>query len=197
MEQKRVAARKRTTKETDIDMQLNLDGEGLFEGSSGVPFFDHMLTLLAKHGRFDLSLTCRGDLEVDAHHTVEDIGIVLGELLTEALGDKRGIGRYGDIILPMDEALILCAVDLSGRPFLNYDVRLAAEQIGLFDTELAEEFMRAFAMSAKVNLHLVQMAGSNTHHIIEGCFKALARSLRKAVAVEAGSSEIPSSKGML
>ena len=197
MEQKRVAARKRTTKETDIDMQLNLDGEGLFEGSSGVPFFDHMLTLLAKHGRFDLSLTCRGDLEVDAHHTVEDIGIVLGELLTEALGDKRGIGRYGDIILPMDEALILCAVDLSGRPFLNYDVHLAAEQIGLFDTELAEEYMRAFAMSAKVNLHLVQMAGSNTHDIIEGCFKALARSLRKAVAVEAGSSEIPSSKGML
>lgn len=197
MEQKRVAARKRITKETNIDMQLNLDGEGLFEGSSGVPFFDHMLTLLAKHGRFDLNLVCKGDIEVDAHHTVEDIGIVLGELLIEALGDKRGIGRYGDIILPMDEALILCAVDMSGRPFLNYDVQLAAEQIGMFDTELAEEFMRAFAMSAKINLHFMQLAGSNTHHIIEGCFKALARSLRKAVAVEAGNSEIPSSKGML
>jgi imidazoleglycerol-phosphate dehydratase len=197
MEQKRVSSRKRITKETNIDMQLNLDGEGLFEGSSGVPFFDHMLTLLAKHGRFNLNLLCKGDIEVDAHHTVEDIGIVLGELLTEALGDKRGIGRYGDIILPMDEALILCAVDMSGRPFLNYDVQLTAEQIGMFDTELAEEFMRAFAMSAKINLHLMQLAGSNTHHIIEGCFKALARSLRKAVAVEAGSSEIPSSKGML
>jgi imidazoleglycerol-phosphate dehydratase len=197
MEQKRVSSRKRITKETNIDMQLNLDGEGLFEGSSGVPFFDHMLTLLAKHGRFNLNLVCKGDIEVDAHHTVEDIGIVLGELLTEALGDKRGIGRYGDIILPMDEALILCAVDMSGRPFLNYDVQLTAEQIGMFDTELAEEFMRAFAMSAKINLHLMQLAGSNTHHIIEGCFKALARSLRKAVAVEAGSSEIPSSKGML
>ena len=197
MDQTRVAEKKRATKETEIEMKLNLDGTGRFAGTSGVPFFDHMLTLLAKHGGFDLTLSCQGDIEVDAHHTVEDIGIVLGELLTEALGDKRGILRYGDIILPMDEALILCAVDLSGRPYLNYDVHLAAEQIGLFDTELAEEFMRAFAMSAKINLHLMQLAGSNTHHIIEGSFKALARSLRMAVGVTAGSDEIPSSKGVL
>lgn len=197
MQDKRVAQKKRTTKETDIDMRLDLDGKGLFEGTSGVPFFDHMLTLLAKHAHFDLFLNCKGDIEVDAHHTVEDIGIVLGELFVEALQDKRGIARYGDITLPMDEALIICAVDLSGRPYLNYDVHLAAEQIGMFDTELAEEFMRAFAMSAKINLHLVQMAGSNTHHIIEGCFKALARALAKAVMVQAGSTEIPSSKGML
>jgi len=197
MQDKRLAERKRTTKETDIDMRLDLDGSGLFEGASGVPFFDHMLTLLTKHGQFDLSLDCKGDIEVDAHHTVEDIGIVLGELFTMALGEKRGIARYGDIMLPMDEALIVCAVDLSGRPYLNYDVHLVAEQIGMFDTELAEEFMRAFAMSAKINLHLVQMAGSNTHHIIEGCFKALARALKKAVALQAGSTEIPSSKGLL
>ena len=197
MDTLRVAKRKRTTKETDISMELNLDGQGWFEGSSGVPFFDHMLTLFAKHGGFNLSLVCQGDLEVDAHHTVEDIGIVLGELFLEALGDKRGIARYGDMALPMDEALILCAVDLSGRAFLNYDVHLAAEQIGLFDTELVEEFMRAFAMSAKMNLHLKQLAGTNTHHLIEGSFKALARALKKAVTVEAGNLEIPSSKGLL
>ncbi len=195
--QKRVASAKRTTLETNIEMTLCLDGMGQFTGSSGLPFLDHMLALLAKHASFDLVLLCQGDVEVDGHHTTEDIGIVLGELMLEAMGDKRGIARYGDIILPMDETLMLCALDCSGRPYLHMDVPLPAVQIGSFDTELVEEFMRALAMSARITLHLVLLEGKNTHHIIEAAFKALARALRKALWREPGSLDIPSSKGVL
>lgn len=192
----RQAKKIRRTAETDIEMSLCLEGRGNFEGTSGVAFLDHMLTILARHAAFDIGLKAQGDLEVDAHHTVEDIGIVLGELLLEAIGDKKGINRYGDIILPMDEALIMCAVDLSGRPFLHYDLSLPTDRVGDFDTELVREFMMGLAMSAKMNLHLMLIHGENTHHIIEGAFKALARVLYQAVAPGA-LDIIPSSKGVL
>ncbi len=188
----------RKTAETDIALTLNLDGSGKSEIDSGVGFLDHMLTLFARHGRFDLTLKCDGDTWVDDHHSVEDIGIALGQAFTKALGDKRGITRYGFCILPMDEALSLTAVDLSGRAYLGYDLRVPTARVGSFDTELAEEFFFAFARNAACSLHLRKLAGTNSHHIIEGAFKSFARSLRTAVAVEPQfADEIPSTKGVL
>ena len=194
----RSAEIKRTTKETVISLKLELDGSGKSVIDSGVGFMDHMLTLFAKHGRFDLELSCRGDIEVDDHHSVEDIGICLGEAMLKALGDKKGIRRYGDCILPMDEALILSAVDISGRPLLSYDAKIRAKKVGTFDTELAEEFWAAFARAAKLTLHIRQISGRNSHHIIEGQFKSVARSMRQAVSLDPElAGEIPSTKGML
>ena len=188
----------RKTAETDIALSLNLDGTGVSEIDTGVGFLDHMLTLFARHGRFDLSVKCAGDTQVDDHHSVEDIGICLGKAFSEALGDKRGICRYGDITLPMDEALILSAVDISGRAFLVYDLDIPTEKVGNFDTELVEEFFIAFAANAGITLHIRQLAGRNAHHIIEGTFKSVARSLRKAVAIDPDcADEVPSTKGVL
>lgn len=189
---------KRKTAETDISLSLCLDGSGESCINTGVGFLDHMLTLFAKHGHFDLDVTCKGDIEVDDHHSVEDIGICLGMAFAEALGDSRGITRYGDITLPMDEALILAAVDLGGRSHLEYDLEIPSEKVGTFDTELVEEFFIAFVRHAKMNLHILQFRGRNSHHIIEGTFKAVARALAKAVFVqEAYQNEIPSTKGVL
>ena len=188
----------RKTAETDIALTLNLDGTGKSEIASGVGFLDHMLTLFAKHGRFDLTLKCAGDTQVDGHHSVEDIGIALGQAFTQALGEKRGITRYGSCILPMDEALILTAVDLSGRTYLGFDLRIPTPRVGDFDTELVEEFFYAFVRNCPCALHLRKMAGKNSHHIIEGAFKSAARSLRAAVAIEEQfKDEIPSTKGVL
>ena len=188
----------RKTAETDISLTLNLDGSGISEIHSGCGFLDHMLTLFARHGGFDLTLTCKGDTYVDDHHTVEDIGICLGKALTEALGDKRGITRYGDIILPMDETLILSAVDISGRGGCYVDMSIPTEKVGTFDTELVEEFFLAFTRSAGVTLHLRQLDGTNTHHIIECAFKAFGRALRAAVKIDPDfAGEIPSTKGVL
>ena len=189
---------KRTTRETDISLTLNIDGRGDSSINSGCGFLDHMLTLFAKHGRFDIALICKGDTEVDYHHTVEDIGITLGVAFKEALGNKCGICRYGDIILPMDEALILSAVDFSGRSYLGYNLSLPSSKVGDFDTELVEEFWLGFVRNCECTLHINQLSGVNTHHIIEGAFKSVARSLRKAAAVdEKAKNEIPSTKGVL
>ena len=194
----RTFAIERNTKETAIALSLNLDGSGASEIATGCGFLDHMLTLFASHGRFDLKVTCKGDVEVDDHHTVEDIGICLGKGFAEALGDKRGITRYGSCILPMDEALILTAVDCSGRSYLGYELPIPTEKVGTFDTELVEEFLLAFVREAKCTLHVRELAGTNSHHIIEGAFKSLARSLRAAVAIDAAfANEIPSTKGAL
>ena len=194
----RKSALSRTTNETDIALSLELDGKGAFTGTSGSGFFDHMLTLFAAHGAFDLSLSCKGDLFVDAHHTVEDVGIALGTAFREALGEKRGVCRYGDVLLPMDEALVLCAVDLSGRGALFFDAAIPAEKVGDFDTELCEEFFIAFAREAGVTLHIKKLAGKNSHHIIEGIFKAASRALRKAVSLDPGREDVlPSTKGVL
>ena len=194
----RTATIQRTTAETDITLSLNLDGRGESAVQTGVGFLDHMLTLFAKHGRFDLTLSCKGDTEVDAHHTTEDIGIVLGQAFTKALGDKKGIVRYGSMILPMDEALILAAVDLSGRAYLGYDLELLRAKVGDFDTELVEEFFLAFVRNCPCSLHLRQRAGTNTHHIIEGAFKAVARALKAAVKIDPEfADEVPSTKGVL
>ena len=194
----RKANLKRKTAETDISLSLNLDGTGRSEIQSGVGFLDHMLTLFAKHGRFDLNLSCKGDTYVDGHHTVEDIGIVLGQAFAEALGEKKGITRYGSCILPMDEALILSAVDLSGRGYLGYELKIPTEKVGDFDTELVAEFWLAFVRNANLTLHIRMPAGSNSHHIIEGAFKSVARSLREAVAIDpTAADEIPSTKGVL
>ena len=188
----------RKTAETEIILKLDLDGSGKGEIDSGVGFLDHMLTLFAKHGRFDLSVSCKGDTWVDDHHSVEDIGIALGQAFAKALGDKRGIVRYGSCILPMDEALILTAVDLSGRAYLGFDLRVPTPRVGTFDTELVEEFFFAFVRNAGCSLHLRKLAGKNSHHIIEGAFKSAARSLRAAVRIEeAYRDEIPSTKGVL
>lgn len=188
----------RKTAETEIALTLDLDGSGKSEINSGVGFLDHMLTLFARHGRFDLTLTCKGDTWVDDHHSVEDIGIALGQAFARALGDKRGITRYGSCILPMDEALILSAVDLSGRAYLGYDLRIPTPRVGTFDTELTEEFFWAFVRNAQCTLHLRKMAGKNSHHIIEGAFKSASRALRAAVRIEeAYRDEIPSTKGVL
>lgn len=188
----------RKTGETDISLELNLDGEGKSEIDSGCGFLDHMLTLFAKHAGFDLRVTCRGDIEVDYHHTTEDIGIALGKAFHDALGDKRGIVRYGDIVLPMDEALIAAAVDISGRDYAAIDLNIPTPKVGDFDTELCEEFWLAFVREAKLTLHVNQMAGKNSHHIIEGVFKAVARALGKAAAIdESRKNEIPSTKGVL
>jgi len=194
----RTAEIKRKTAETDIRLVLNLDGTGESEIDTGCGFLDHMLILLAKHGRMDLSVVCRGDTQVDDHHTVEDIGIALGQAFKEALGDKRGINRYGSQILPMDEALILTAVDLSGRGYLGYELQIPSQKVGNFDTELVEEFWLGFIRNAECTLHIRQLAGSNSHHIIEGAFKSAGRSLRAAVAIDPDcAGEIPSTKGVL
>ncbi|MBQ2249372.1 MAG: imidazoleglycerol-phosphate dehydratase HisB [Clostridia bacterium] len=188
----------RETAETKIDLTLKLDGTGKSEIASGCGFLDHMLTLFASHGRFDLTLTCKGDTQVDDHHTVEDIGIALGQAFSKALGDKKGICRYGSMILPMDEALILSAVDLSGRGILCDALEIPTEKVGSFDTELVKEFWLAFVRNAECALHVRQLAGENSHHIIEGAFKSVARSLRQAVAIDpAFADEIPSTKGVL
>ncbi len=188
----------RKTKETDIALSLSIDGSGASEIKSGCGFLDHMLTLFAKHGGFDLSLTCKGDVEVDYHHTVEDIGISLGKAFAEALGDKKGICRYGSMILPMDETLILSAVDISGRAYYVSELSMRAKKVGDFDVELVDEFFQAFCANAAINLHVRQLAGKNTHHIIEGVFKSVARSLRSATAIDARFADaVPSTKGVL
>ena len=194
----RFAEIKRTTTETDIYMTLNLDGEGKANIDTDCGFLDHMLTLFARHGRFDLNIHCTGDIQVDYHHTVEDIGICLGQAFSKALGEKKGIRRYADTVLPMDEALILSAVDISGRGGCYYALEIPTEKVGDFDTELDQEFWIAFAQNAGLTLHLRQLAGRNSHHILEGGFKSVARSLRTAVSIEAAfADEIPSTKGML
>ena len=188
----------RKTNETDISLSLCLDGTGKSEIDSGIGFLDHMLDLFAKHGRFDLEVKCDGDVNVDYHHTVEDIGICLGKAFAETLGDMRGIVRYGDIMLPMDEALIACAVDISGRDYLGYDVNIPSAKVGDFDTELVAEFMFGFVRNANVTLHFKQMAGNNSHHIIEGMYKAFGRTMAKAVKIDEDyKNEIPSTKGVL
>ena len=194
----RTAEIKRKTAETDIVLSLNIDGKGEGQIKSGCGFLDHMLTLFAKHGRFDITLTCNGDTYVDDHHTVEDIGIALGEAFSNALSDKRGIVRYGNMILPMDESLIMSAVDLSGRSYLGYGLEIPSEKVGSFDTELVEEFWLAFVRKAECTLHIKQLAGTNSHHIIEGAFKSVARSLKQAVSIDSDfADEIPSTKGVL
>ena len=188
----------RKTNETDITLKLNIDGKGESNINSGCGFLDHMLTLLARHARFDLDVTCIGDTQVDYHHTVEDIGIVLGDALKTALGDMKGITRYGSFILPMDESLIMTAIDISGRSHLSYNLDIPALKVGDFDTELTQEFFEAFVRKAEITLHINQLSGSNSHHIIEGAFKSFARSLKTAVAIdEAFKDEIPSTKGVL
>lgn len=194
----RTSAIKRTTAETDISLELNLDGAGESLIDTGCGFLNHMLTLFSKHSKFDLTVKCRGDIDVDYHHTVEDIGIALGNAVNEALGEKRGISRYADTALPMDEALILSAVDISGRGYLGYDLKIPTEKVGDFDTELVEEFFLGFVRNSGITLHIRQLSGANSHHIIEGAFKSVARSLRKAVEIDGEfSDEIPSSKGVL
>lgn len=194
----RTAQISRTTAETAITLSLNLDGSGTSDVQSGVGFLDHMLTLFAKHGRFDLALCCKGDTVVDDHHSAEDIGIALGEAVCLALGDKRGITRYGSEMLPMDEALVLCAIDLSGRSCLRYSAQLPSQKIGSFDTELIQEFFLAFTRKAGVTLHLRQLDGENSHHIAEAMFKAFGRALSQAVKIDPQyQDEIPSTKGVL
>lgn len=188
----------RKTAETDIKLFIELDGTGKSEINTGCGFLDHMLTLFASHGKFDLKVLCKGDVNVDYHHTVEDIGIVLGEAFFKALGDKKGITRYGDIILPMDETVILSSVDFSGRTYLGYGLKIPTEKVGDFDTELVEEFWLGFTRKAECALHIRMLSGKNSHHIIEGAFKAVARSLRNAVRIDvAFKNEIPSTKGVL
>ena len=188
----------RNTKETQINLSLNLDGTGCNEIKTGCGFLDHMLTLFAAHGRFDLKINCCGDVYVDYHHTVEDVGICLGQAFYNALGDKKGINRYGNFILPMDEALILTAVDFSGRSYLNWDVNIAAQKVGDFDTELAQEFWLGFVRNSLCTLHFKQFAGSNAHHIIECAFKSAARSIAQAVKINPEyKNEIPSTKGII
>ena len=195
---RRVSEIARKTGETDILLQLNLDGEGKSVIESGCGFLDHMLTLFAKHAGYDLTVRCKGDVEVDYHHTTEDIGIALGKAFADALGEKRGIVRYGDIILPMDETLIMAAVDLSGRDYAAIDLQFAFEKVGDFDCELCQEFFYAFVREAKVTLHIKQLAGQNAHHIIEGTFKAVARALAMATAIDTKRAhQIPSTKGIL
>lgn len=188
----------RKTAETDITLTLNLDGKGESQIATGCGFLDHMLTLFSKHGRFDLKINCIGDTYVDDHHTVEDVGIALGQAFTQALGDKKGIFRYGDTTLAMDESLILSAVDISGRACLGYALKIPTQKVGTFDTELTEEFFLGFVRNALMTLHIRQLAGSNSHHIIEGTFKSVARSLKKAVAIDAAfADDVPSTKGVL
>ena len=194
----RVANVVRTTKETDIDLAIRLEGTGKAEIETGNGFFDHMLTLFCVHARFDMKVQCNGDTYVDFHHSAEDIGICLGKAISEALGDMRGINRYGDIILPMDEALIMCAADISGRSYLGFDCEMPSSKVGEFDTELVEEFLLALVRNAGITLHVRKLAGTNTHHVIEGIFKALGRTLRRCVAFDPElAGEIPSTKGVL
>lgn len=194
----RVAAIKRNTTETQIELEINLDGKGSYSVDTGCGFLNHMLELFARHGRFDLMVKCNGDTLVDYHHTTEDIGIVLGEAFLKALGDKKGIKRYGSFILPMDETLMVSAVDLSGRSYLVMDVDIPTEKVGDFDCELVKEFMIAFSSNARMNLHFKMLNGENSHHIIEAMFKAMGRALKEAVSIdEAYKDEIPSTKGLL
>lgn len=194
----RTAKLNRRTAETEIALTLDLDGVGTSQVDTGCGFLDHMLTLFARHGRFDLQVSCKGDTYVDDHHTVEDIGICLGDAFAQTLGEKRGIRRYGSTILPMDEALILTAVDSSGRGMLCYEMNIPTEKVGTFDTELTEEFLLAFTRRSDMTLHVRQLAGTNSHHIIEGMFKSLARTLREAVSIDPDfADEIPSTKGVL
>ena len=192
----RISEITRKTAETDITLKLNLDGTGKSSIQTGCGFLDHMLTLFAAHGKFDLEVTCVGDTQVDDHHSVEDIGICLGAAFQKVLGSKRGITRYGSFLLPMDEALILTAADISGRSCLCYGLEIPTQKIGTFDTELVEEFFLAFTRSCPMSLHIRQMAGKNSHHIVEGCFKSFGRSLKQAVSLD-GTNEIPSTKGVL
>lgn len=196
MSELRKATVNRQTNETVIDVSINLDGTGTSRLETGIPFFEHMLQLFAKHAAFDLELAAQGDLAVDGHHTVEDAGICLGRAIKEALGGKQGIERYGSAIIPMDETLVLTAVDLSGRGFLVFDVPLPAQRVGNFESELVEEFFRAIAINGEFTLHVRLLSGKNTHHIIEAVFKALGRSLREAVSAS-GMSGLPSTKGVL
>lgn len=193
----RCAEISRRTGETDINISLDLDGQGTSNLDTGMGFFEHMLNLFTTHGQFNLKVECSGDLFVDGHHSVEDIGIALGQAFTKAMGDKVGIKRYGTAFVPMDEALIMVSLDLSGRAFLNYEVLVKAQMIGDYDTELTEEFLRAFAFNAGITLHVKMMAGSNSHHIVEGVFKALARALREALTIDERIQGVMSTKGML
>jgi imidazoleglycerol-phosphate dehydratase len=194
---RRVAQVRRKTKETDVQVEFDLDGRGTSRITTGLPFLDHMLELFAKHGLFDLSVACQGDLAVDDHHSVEDVALTLGQALTQALGDKTGIKRYGEAIVPMDEALCRAVIDLSGRFYLVYEVKTRRQQIGNFSIELAEHFWRSFAETAKFNLHIDCLRGRNTHHILEGTFKATARALRQAVERDARITGVMSTKGVL
>lgn len=188
----------RKTAETDISLSLTLDGDGSSKIETGCGFLDHMLTLFAKHARYNLEVACKGDVNVDYHHTVEDVGICLGKAFLDALGEKKGIVRYGDKVLPMDEALILCAVDISGRDYLGYALDIPSYRVGDFDTELCEEFFKAFVREAKITLHVRQLAGTNSHHIMEGAFKCVARALSQATAIdERFKDDVPSTKGSL
>jgi imidazoleglycerol-phosphate dehydratase len=197
-ETKRVAELTRTTKETDIALSLNIDGTGVSSIDTGVPFFDHMLEAFGRHGLFDLTIKAKGDLEVDAHHTVEDVGIVLGQAFAEAMGEKRGIARFGSQMLPMDETLVLAALDISGRGQLHWDVEVPLCLLGSFDSSLAKEFFIAFATNAGVTLHVRMLTGENAHHIVEACFKAVGRAMRAALELDARvGSELPSTKGLL
>lgn len=193
----RIAQIERNTFETKIAMQLNLDGKGIFDIDTGIGFFDHMLTHIAKHGFFDLTLRAQGDLHVDCHHTVEDVGIVLGKCLAMALGEKKGITRYGSCILPMEEALVLCAIDISGRPYLAFDATFQSERLGTMDTQMIEEFFRAVSLHSGLNLHIKVLAGKNDHHIAEAMFKAFAKALDSAVAYDSRVEGVLSTKGML
>lgn len=193
----RIAVCKRKTKETDIELKLNLDGSGICEIDTGIGFFDHMLSGFARHGLFDLTLKVHGDLEVDCHHTIEDTGIVLGQAIREAVGNKEGIKRYGHMILPMDEVLALCAIDLSGRPYLNFDAAFTAERLGSFDTEMLREFFYAVSYAAQMNLHLKILDGGNNHHMAEALLKAFGKALDMAVMPEPRLSEVWSTKGCL
>lgn len=191
----RKATLRRTTGETDISITLTVDGTGRFEGTSGIGFFDHMLHLLARHSGMDISLTCQGDLDVDNHHTIEDIGITLGEVFEKALGDKKGIHRYGCFFCPMDETLSRIVLDLSGRPYLVFDVDIPVERIGSFETEMTREFFLAFANNAKMNLHMATLYGVNGHHIVESLFKGIGHALKEAVTIEGDT--VLSTKGVL
>jgi imidazoleglycerol-phosphate dehydratase len=194
----RTGAVSRKTKETDVSVEVNLDGEGRAQIATGIGFFDHMLDLLARHSRIDITAKAKGDLHIDQHHTTEDVGIALGQAVKQALGDMKGIGRYASVHMPMDEALTRVAIDISGRPFLVFKATFGRDKVGTFDTELVEEWFRAFAMNAGVTLHVETLYGSNDHHIAESCFKGLARALRQAVAIDPrAANEVPSTKGSL
>jgi imidazoleglycerol-phosphate dehydratase len=194
----RKASVKRKTKETDVEVEIDLDGAGTSAISTGIGFFDHMLDLLARHSRIDIRVAAKGDLHIDHHHTTEDVGVALGQAVRQALGDMKGITRYADVHVPMDEALTRVALDISGRPFLVFKVAFGRDKVGAFDTELVQEWFQAFAMNAGVTLHVETLYGTNDHHIAESCFKGLARALRAAVAIDArAANEVPSTKGML
>lgn len=193
----RLADISRKTGETDISIKFNLDGSGKTDIDTGIGFFDHMLNSFSRHGLFDLEVKAKGDLYVDCHHTIEDVGIVLGKAIKQAVGDKKAIKRYGSVILPMDDALILCAIDLSGRPYFNYDVALTADRVGTFDTEMVREFFYAISYAAEINLHIKMLSGINNHHIIEGIFKAFAKSLDEATITDNRITDVLSTKGSL